>query len=88
LIAFRRISIVLANAVILSLLARIVFFGDNSSDLGAFGIAAFIALFIFNIYALMLYKFFWENPQKTWYLEVAYLVLLMLPMLLLIQVIS
>lgn len=88
LIAFRRISIVLANAVILSLLARVVFFGDNGSDLGAFGIASFIALFIFNLYALMLYKFFWENPRKRWYLEAAYLVLLLLPALLIINVIA
>jgi hypothetical protein len=86
-IAFRRISIVLANAVILSLLVRVIFFSGTNSDLGAFGIASFIALFIFNIYALILYKFFWENPRKLWYLEAAYALLLLLPTLLIINLI-
>ncbi|MBT1690346.1 hypothetical protein [Dawidia soli] len=86
-IAFRRISILLINAVILALLARVVFFGHTSNALGAFGIASFIAVFIFNIYALILYKFFWENPRKLWYLEAAYLLLLLLPALLLINII-
>lgn len=84
-IAFRRISIVLVNAVILALLARVTFFTGHKSDLGSFGVASFIALFIFNIYALILYKFFWENPRKLWYLEAVYAVLLVLPALLIIN---
>ncbi|MBT1710561.1 hypothetical protein KK062_20120 [Fulvivirgaceae bacterium PWU5] len=79
--AFRRISIVLINAAILFMLARIILFDENSDALGAFGIASLIFLFVYNVYALILYNVFWENPRKLWYLEAAYVLLLLLPMI-------
>lgn len=79
--AFRRISIVLINAAVLFLLARVILFGESSDTLGAFGIASLIFLFIYNVYALILYNVFWENPKKLWYVEVAYALLLLLPMI-------
>jgi hypothetical protein len=79
--AFRRISIVLINAAILFLLARIILVDESSDTLGAFGIASLIFLFIYNVYALILYNVFWENPRKLWYLEAAYFLLLLLPMI-------
>jgi hypothetical protein len=86
--AFRRISIVLINAAALFLLARVILFGENSDALGAFGIASLIFLFIYNVYALILYNVFWENPQKLWYLEAAYFLLLLLPMIFLHHMVS
>lgn len=86
--AFRRISIVLVNAVILSLLARVILFGESSDALGAFGIASLIFLFVYNVYALILYNFFWDNPRKLWYLEAVYFILLLIPMIFLSRLIS
>ena len=86
--AFRRISIVLINAAVLLLFAKVILFDDTSDTVGIFGIVCMIFLFVFNVYALILYNFFWENPRKLWYLEAAYLLLLSLPILFVISLTS
>jgi hypothetical protein len=79
--AFRRIAILLINAAVLILFVKVVFFDGTSDTAGAFGIVCIIFLFIFNVYALILYNVFWDNPRKLWYLEALYLALLLLPIL-------
>lgn len=74
--SLRKIPILLVNAVVLLLLGKVVLFDRN--DVG-YSIVSVIFLFVFNIYALILYKYFWKNPRKLWYLEAAYLVVLLVP---------
>ena len=79
--AFRRGVIVLVNAAVLLLVLKVVLFDETNDGVGAFGIAAFIFLFIYNVYALVIYNTFWENPRRLISIELVYVVLLILPVL-------
>jgi hypothetical protein len=85
--AFRRGVIFFINAVILLFLLKVILL-DPAEGVGAFGIAAFIFVFIYNVYALVVYTVFWDNPRRFFYLEIAYVFLLSIPLLFLWQLTS
>ncbi len=81
---YRKYIIIFINITIAIWLIKIIFFPKYPTDF--FGTFLFMILglwLLYNIYAFLLYKFFYSNENQLLYLEGLYIFLLILPILLL-----
>lgn len=81
-VEYRKYLIISINVIILIWLVKIVFFPKYNTDFfGLFLITIFGFIFLYNVYALLIYKFYTANEQLKAKLEIIFLFLLLLPFL-------
>ena len=77
---YRKYLIICINIIIATWLIKTIFFSNSDTDF--FGLFLCMVLgfcFIYNIYALLLYKFYTANEQHKIIIEVIFILLLLLP---------
>ena len=77
---YRKYLIICINIIIASWLIKTVFSPNYGTDF--FGVFLFMVLgfcIVYNIYALLLYKYFFFNKQQKIAIEIIFVLLLLLP---------
>ena len=81
---YRKYLIIIINVVIASWLIKIIFYPKYSTDF--FGFFLFVILgfwVLYDIFSILLYKFYLRNESHKFYIEIGFVLLLLLPIFLL-----
>jgi hypothetical protein len=81
---YRKYIIITINIVIAFWLFKTVFYPKYSTDF--FGLFLFMVLvfwLLYDVYSLLVYKFYFKNESGTLYIEIGFVILILLPIFLL-----
>jgi hypothetical protein len=83
---YRKYVIVVINIIISVWLIWVMFFDKSNTDfIGLFFAFMIVFLIIYNVYSLLLYKYFHINKNRNILIEFLFLLFLLLPFLLIIM---